>query len=153
MPEQGSHSAPPRRGASGAYPAGAGSGQLGPSHGETEPWRFTVYTGKGRCGLGEAFAAAYQKDAECEGNFKKSSFLGQRERVWISLGLEPALGPDGSLKRGLEEEIMALACAKFVGLTAPHSRLFGFFVLGYPNIPWPNGERRPLEEKFHWVRQ
>ena len=158
-----------------------------PSHGETEPWRFTVYTGEGRRGLGEAFAAAYQKDAEREGNFKESSFTGQRERVWaapvwISLGLEPALRPDGSLKMGLEEESLALACAvqnlhlvanaqglagmwlsqgvmvhpevaRFVELTAPHSRLFGFFVLGFPNIPWPSGERRPLEEKLRWVRE
>lgn len=81
---------------------------------------------------------------------------------------------------GLEEEGLALACAvqnlhlvanaqglagmwlskgvfihpsvgRFVGLTAPHSRLFGFFVLGWPNIPWPDGERRPLAEKLRWV--
>lgn len=156
-----------------------------PSHGETEPWRFTVYTGEGRRGLGEVFAQAYRQDAEREGSFKESSFEGQRRRVeaspvWISLGLEPALRPDGSLKMGLEEEGLALACAvqnlhlvanaqglagmwlskgvfihptvaQFVGLTAPHARLFGFFVLGWPNIPWPEGERRPLEEKLCWV--
>ena len=41
--------------------------------------------------------------------------------------------------------------AAFVGLTAPHTRLFGFFVLGWPTIPWPEGERRPLAEKLRWV--
>ena len=41
--------------------------------------------------------------------------------------------------------------AAFVGLTAPHARLFGFFVLGWPNVSWPEGERRPLREKLRWV--
>jgi len=31
-----------------------------PNHGETEPWRFGVYTGEARRGLGEAFAGAYR---------------------------------------------------------------------------------------------
>ena len=156
-----------------------------PSHGETEPWRFTVYTGEGRRALGEAFGAAYRADTEPSSSFKEASFQAQQERVWaapvwISLGLEPALRPDGSLKMGLEEEGLALACAvqnlhlvanaqglagmwlsqgvlvlpdvgQFVGLTAPHSRLFGFFVLGWPNIAWPEGERRPLAEKLRWA--
>jgi nitroreductase len=156
-----------------------------PSHGETEPWRFVVYMGEGRQGLGDAFADAYREDAEREGTFKEASFTGQRERVWsspvwISLGLEPALLPDGSPKMGLEEEALAVACAvqnlhlvanaqglagmwlsqgvfvhprvaTFVGLTAPYARLLGFFVLGFPNIPWTVGERRPLSEKLRWV--
>ena len=155
-----------------------------PSHGETEPWRFTVYTGEGRHTLGEAFGAAYRTDSEREGTFKEANFIAQRERVWaapvwISLGLEPALRPDSTPKMGLEEEALALACAvqnlhlvasaqglagmwlskgvfvhpqvgEFVGLTAPHSRLLGFFVLGWPAIPWPQGERRPLAEKLRW---
>ena len=87
-----------------------------PSHGETEPWRFTVYTGEGRRTLGEAFGAAYRVDSEREGSFKEAIFAAQRDRVWaapvwISLGLEPALRPDGSPKMGLEEEALALACA------------------------------------------
>ncbi|MGC4047810.1 MAG: nitroreductase [Armatimonas sp.] len=157
-----------------------------PSHGETEPWRFIVFTGDGRKELGEAFAEAYRHDALREGNFKETTFEAQRNRtqdapVWIALGLEPALRGDGTLKMTMEEELMAGACAiqnlhlvanaqglagmwlskgvmvhplvaDQIGLCAPHTRLLGFFVLGYPNIPWPEGERRPLSEKLRWVR-
>ena len=155
-----------------------------PSHGETEPWRFTVYQGDARIALGEAFAEAYRFEAERDGTFKQDSFEGQRNRafgapVWISLGMEPALRSDGALKMTLDEERLACACAiqnlhlvacarglagmwlskgvmvspevaRFAGLTAPHAELLGFFVLGWPNIPWPEGERRPLEETVRW---
>ena len=158
-----------------------------PSHGETEPWRFTVYTGDSRRDLGEAFAQAYRSDAERDGDFKEKSFTAQRERsqsapVWISLGMQPALTPNGDMKMSEEEELMAVACAiqnlhlvasaqglagmwlskgvfrhahvaEFVGLTAPHGRLLGFFVLGWPAITWPGGERRPLHEKVRWAEQ
>jgi nitroreductase len=156
-----------------------------PSHGDTEPWRFTVYTGESRRALGETFAAAYRLDAEAEGDFKPNAYAAQRERafsapVWISIGMQPGLLPDGSLKMTIEDELMAVACAaqnlhlvasaqglagmwlskgvfrhphvgEFVGLTPPHGRLLGFFALGWPAIPWPVGERRPLSEKVRWV--
>jgi nitroreductase len=155
-----------------------------PSHGETEPWRFTIYTGDARQALGEAFAAAYRSDAEREGTLRPEVLESQRRRtesapVWIALGMEPALRVDGSLKMTLDEERMACACAiqnlhlvacarglagmwlsqgvmihpevaRFVGLTAPHAALLGFFVLGWPAIPWPDGERRPLDEITCW---
>jgi nitroreductase len=158
-----------------------------PSHGETEPWRFTVYTGESRRALGEAFAAAYQQDAEKDGGFKQAAFEAQRERtqaapVWISIGMQPGLLPDGSPKMGEEDELMAVACAvqnlhlvanaqglagmwlskgvfrhpqvaEFVGLTPPHGRLLGFFAMGWPAIPWPTGERRPLSEKVRWAER
>jgi nitroreductase len=71
-----------------------------PSHGDTEPWRFTVYTGHSRHALGEAFAQAYRSDAERGGVFKESVYQAQRERalaspVWISIGMQPALRPEG----------------------------------------------------------
>jgi nitroreductase len=156
-----------------------------PSHGETEPWRFTVYTGESRRALGEAFAEAYRLDAERDGDYKPAAHEAQRERVWaspvwVSIGMQPALRADGAMKMTDEEELMAVACAvqnlhlvanaqglagmwlskgvfrhphvaDFVGLTPPHGRLLGFFILGWPNIPWPAGERRPLHEKVHWA--
>ena len=158
-----------------------------PSHGETEPWRFTVYTGESRRELGEAFAQAYRHDAERDGDFKEKSFESQRERafgspVWISIGMQPAALPNGGLKMSEEEELMAVACAvqnlhlvasaeglagmwlskgvfrhahvaEFVGLTPPHGRLLGFFILGWPAIAWPDGERRPLSEKVRWAEE
>ena len=87
-----------------------------PSHGDTEPWRFSVYTGDSRRALGEAFAEAYRFDAERDGDFRPETFAAQQERawaspVWISIGVEPALRSDGMLKMTEEEEIMAVACA------------------------------------------
>lgn len=157
-----------------------------PSHGETEPWRFTVYTGESRRALGEAFAEAYRQEAGLDGTFKLNALEGQRERpwaapVWISLGVAPALRPDGSRVMSEEEEVIAVACAvqnlhlvaaasglagmwlskgvlthpavaAFAGLTPP-SRLLGFLVLGWPNVPWPAGERRPLSEKVTWAER
>lgn len=157
-----------------------------PSHGETEPWRFVVFTGEGREVLGAAFADAYRVDAEADGTFKETTYQGQKDRafdapVWIALGVEPALRSDGTLKMTMEEELLAVACsvqnlhlvanaqglagmwlskgvmvhpdvAKAIGFTAPHTRLMGFFVLGFPNTPWPIGERGPLEQKLRWIR-
>lgn len=156
-----------------------------PSHGETEPWRFVVYTGESRRALGDVFAEAYRQEASAEGTFRPETCEAQRRRaldcpVWISLGLEPALRQDGSPRMGLEEETLALACAvqnlhlvanaqglagmwlskgvfvhpavaEFAGLRAPYSRLLGFFILGWPAIAWPAGERRPLAEKVRWA--
>lgn len=158
-----------------------------PSHGDTEPWRFTVYTGESRRALGEAFAEAYRQDAEQVGDFKENAYQSQKERsfgspVWISIGMQPMLRPDGAMKMTDEEELMAVACAaqnlhlvaaaqglagmwlskgvfrhphvaEFVGLTQPYGRLLGFFILGWPAIPWPEGERRPLQEKVRWAEE
>lgn len=158
-----------------------------PSHGDTEPWRFTVYTGDARQALGEAFAEAYKQEAEANGEFKENTYQGQRERafgspVWISIGMQPAVRRDGSLKMSVEEELMAVSgavqnlhlvasaqglagmwlskgvfkhphVARFAGLTEPHGRLLGFFILGWPAIAWPQGERRPLSEKVRWAQR
>lgn len=157
-----------------------------PSHGDTEPWRFVVYTGESRRALGEAFAEAYRIDTEQEGDFKQNHYEGQRERawsspVWISIGLEPMRLPNGKWKMTLEEELMAVSgavqnlhlvasaqglagmwlskgvfkhphVAQFTGLS-DQGRLLGFFILGWPNIPWPEGERRPLSEKVRWAEK
>ena len=154
-----------------------------PSHGETEPWRFTVYTGKSRQALGDAFAEAYRLEAGEQG-FKQATLEANRARalgapVWISIGMTPGLRPDGSLQMTEEDEVIAVGCAvqnlhlvanamglagmwlsknvfihphvaEFVGLKPP-SRLLGFFFLGWPAIPWPEGERRPLSEKVRWA--
>jgi nitroreductase len=99
--------------------------------------------------------------------------------VWISISMVPELKEDGSFKMSEEEELMAVACAvqnlhlmantlglagmwhskgisihpavaKGLGLEAP-SRLLGFFMCGWPNCEWPEGERRPIEEKVGWA--
>lgn len=150
-----------------------------PSHGQTEPWRFTVYSGAGRAGLREAFAAAYRLLTPPE----KQSPAGEASQsdrvwaapVWISLGMAP------NPRMPEIEEIMAFACAaqnahlmasslglgckwtsnavathphvaQFVGLEPP-AQLFGFLYVGRPAVDWPASSRGPVAEKVRWVNR
>ena len=154
-----------------------------PSHGETEPWRFTVFAGDSRARLGEIWAAAAEAENRESGRVVAEPALWRaRPRaapVWISLGVQPALRPDGTLEREEEGEALAVACAvqnlhlvlaaeglagkwtfkalvrrrevtAALGLPA-HARLLGFFAVGWPSGEWPEGKRRPLEEKVTWA--
>jgi nitroreductase len=92
------------------------SANWAPSNGDTEPWRFTVFTGESRKELGEVFAEAYKQDAESDGDFRPETHQAMLERgtdapVWISIGMEPGRRPDGSLAMTEEDENMAVACA------------------------------------------
>jgi len=85
-----------------------------PSNEDTEPWRFTVFSGEGREVLAELFADAHRE--ERGGNAPAIEHEGARKRafaapVWISIGMSPALKEDGSLLMSEDEEIMAVACA------------------------------------------
>ena len=85
-----------------------------PSHGDTEPWRFTVFSGEGRDTLAELFAAAHWEEqadsppSRAQEGARKRAFAAP---VWISIGMSPALREDGSLLMSEEEEVMAVACA------------------------------------------
>jgi nitroreductase len=152
-----------------------------PSNGDTEPWRFTVFTGDSRAALGDALAEAYREGAE---TFRPETYEANREKVWsapvwISIGMTPGLRPDGRPLMSEDEELMAVACAvqnlhlmlSAMGLLGmwhskgtsvhphvarflglePPSRLLGLFFCGWPKIEWPAGERRPLNEKVRWA--
>jgi nitroreductase len=142
-----------------------------PSNEDTEPWRFTVFTGDGREKLAELFA----RIAEPEGA-RKRAFAAP---VWISIGMSPQLSEDGTPLMPLDDEIMAVACAvqnlhlmaqaqglagmwhskgtsvhpivaEGLGLKPP-ARLLGFFMCGWPAGDWLTSSRRPLAEKVTWV--
>ena len=143
-----------------------------PSHGDTQPWRFTVFMGEGRAQLAELFALAMQEPEAAH----KRAFAAP---VWISLGMAPARRADGSLKMSAEEELLAVACAvqnlhlmaqslgiagmwhskgssvhpavaAGLGLDAP-DRLLGFFMCGWPSTDWLTSERQPLSDRVRWV--
>ena len=85
-----------------------------PSHGDTEPWRFTVFAGEGRTALAELFEKAQREDSE--GHPGGRPHEGAHKRafaapVWITIGMVPGRRGDGSLLMPLEEELMAVACA------------------------------------------
>lgn len=150
-----------------------------PSHGKTEPWRFVVYSGEARRVVGEAFGAAFRllNPEQPAGGPGEHA---QRERVWqapvwIALGMCPdpkmpeweELIAFGSAVQNLHLMAGALglagkwtsgACAlhphvaEVVGF-APATRLLGFFYVGRPAGPWPEGRRRALAAKVRWLSE
>ena len=85
-----------------------------PSHGDTEPWRFTVFSGEGRQALADLFDSANREDQAHNPSSREHD--GARKRafaapVWISIGMSPGVDDDGSLLMSQDEEIMAVACA------------------------------------------
>ena len=85
-----------------------------PSHGDTEPWRFTVFASEGRAVLAELFERALQADmahnpqARPRESAHKRAFAAP---VWISIGMVPARKEEGTLLMSEDEELMAVACA------------------------------------------
>ncbi|MCS6888251.1 DUF2470 domain-containing protein [Chloroflexus sp.] len=148
-----------------------------PSHGQTEPWRFAVYSGTARQTLSDAFGTAYRllnpdQPAGSPGEEAQRSRVWQAP-VWIAIGMRP------HPKRPEWEELIATGCAvqnlhlmatalslagkwtsgacathphvaEIVGF-APETRLLGFFYVGQPvHSDWPHGQRRPLDGKVTW---
>ncbi|OAN46975.1 nitroreductase [Chloroflexus islandicus] len=148
-----------------------------PSHGQTEPWRFAVYSGEARQTLSDAFGAAYRllnpdQPAGSPGEASQRNRVWQAP-VWIAIGMRP------NPKRPEWEELIATGCAvqnlhlmasalglagkwtsgacaihphvaEIVGF-APDTRLLGFFYTGQPaSGDWPRGQRRSLDGKVVW---
>jgi nitroreductase len=128
---------------------------------------------------GKAYAADHtgeSYDPAGEAGYRERAF---KAPVWIAIGMSPAMNEDGSWVMTEMEEMMAVACsvqnlhvmASAQGLAGmwhskglsvhpvvasalgwePPARLLGFFFCGYPNVDWPEGERKPIEGKVSWV--
>lgn len=151
-----------------------------PTHGYTEPWRFTVFKEEGLASLGEFMATTDQPDKQAE-DFNAQRYERLRTRPLMSshvigIGLHPGNNP----KVPEIEEICSVAIsvqnmwlmAYTLGLgaywsTGPlafrdETRAFfglpkgdkslGFFYIGKPAKAHPAGHRlSPIEEKVRWV--
>ena len=151
-----------------------------PTHGITQPWRFTVFTGEGLTKLGEFQSSLYRKltpnDKFDENKFNKLRLKPTKCSHVISIGM----AREASHKIPEIEEIEAVSCAvQNMYLTAAaygigcywgsggitykpeanaffqlpeHGKLLGFFFLGYPSIAWPKSSHRgPIEALTNWV--
>lgn len=146
-----------------------------PSHGKTEPWRFVVFSGEARRSLGETFAQSYALATPAD-KFNAESQEGQRQRVWkapywVAIGMEPSgRYPEweevASVATAVHNmQLMATALglgsfwasgapvthpntAAFVGLEPP-CKLLGFLLVGKP-AKWPEGVRKPWQDKVQW---
>ena len=148
-----------------------------PNHGQTEPWRFTVFAGDGLQKLATFQAALYKEEAGDEfreDKYQKLLHNPLRCSHIISIGMKK------SDRRIPEvEEIEAVACAVeniYLSITAyelggywttggityfesakpffglgEKDKLLGFFYLGYIAIQSPLSRRLPIKEKVTWV--
>jgi len=149
-----------------------------PTHGRTEPWRFTVFSGEGLEKLAVFQAGLYQEKAGPrfdEHKYRKMAETPLLASHVISIGMKR----DVTGRIPEVEEIEAVACAvqnmyltataygigsywSSGGITAyeeakpffslgEHDRLLGFFYLGYIAKPPAEGFRKPIQEKVNWV--
>ncbi|MBD53509.1 MAG: nitroreductase [Rhodopirellula sp.] len=150
-----------------------------PTHGFTEPWRFSVFTGDARYELAEFLAATY-KAVTTEDTYRQNKYEGMKRNatlapVVIVIGMKRQ--PSGKISE--LDEIQAVACAvqnmhltatahgiggfwssnaaatsdqmrDYIGLSGD-DRALGLFYLGYPSKEWPVGKRQPVSDKVRWV--
>jgi nitroreductase len=149
-----------------------------PTHKLTEPWRFTVFTGKGL----QTFAGLQSSV------YKNSAGTGFREENYQKLLTTPLLAShiiSIGMKRHAQtipeiEEIAAVSCAvqnmyltaaaynigcywTTGGVTSNEAakpffdlgtadKLLGFLYVGVIAVPSAPGKRGPIEEKVKWIR-
>ena len=152
-----------------------------PTHGMTQPWRFKVYRGEAKTRLGTFIAANYKENAPPEkfSTTKHAKYSNRPEKASAVIAI--CMKRQESQKIPEIEEIEAVACAvqnmhltctayglggfwstgggvygeamhEFLHLEADE-RCLGFFYIGYPDIEWPKGQRRPLEYVTEWINE
>ena len=150
-----------------------------PTHGMTEPWHFTVFTGDGLRKLAVFQSELYK--AEAGEKYKEDKYLKLQKQPLLASHVI-AIGMKRSDEKKIPEieEIAAVACAvqniylsatahglggywttggvtyyenakSFFGLNRD-DKLLGFFYIGYIDVPAAPATRRPLDEKVVWVR-
>ncbi|WP_416867647.1 MAG: nitroreductase [Imperialibacter sp.] len=152
-----------------------------PTHGLTEPWRFTVFTGDGIKKLATFQAELFKKVTTAQGNFNEGKYEGLKTKPLsashiIGIGMKR----DERGKVPEIEEIEAVSCAvenmyltaaaygvgcywgsggitymdeakSFFGI-GENDKFLGFLFIGVPGSKWPEGKRAPVKEKTTWVR-
>lgn len=152
-----------------------------PTHGLTEPWRFTVFTGDARSKLAEFLAETYKTLTPPEA-FKQNKYEGMSKNAMLA-PVVIAIGMKRQPSRKIPEldEIQAVACAvqnmhltatahglcafwstnvaavsgemaRYTGLT-DGDRALGLFYVGYPGDDWPTGSRHAIEGKVRWISE
>ena len=150
-----------------------------PNHGQTEPWKFVVFTGEGLQKLATFQSEFYKKDSG--ENFKEATYKNlSANPLKASHVIAICLKRDPNKKFPEQEEIAAVSCAvqnmyltvtayglggywttggvtykpgakEFFGL-GEDDKLLGFFYIAHVAAPSPQGKRKPVEEKSEWVR-
>ena len=155
--------------------------QWAPTHGNTQPWRFKVFTEQGLNRLSDFLGKTYLEltPAEQQNDAKLAKLITRpmKSSVVIAVCMER----QKEEKITELEEIEAVACAiqnmhltctayglggfwstpkliyhpktnEFLGL-GEKDKCLGLFYIGYPEIEWPQAHRKPLEYNTTWINE
>ena len=154
------------------------NGTWAPTHGLTQPWRFSVFSGAARERLSHFLGETYRSNTPPE-KFLQRKFDNVTQRplqasVVVALGM--VRDPKGKISE--RDEQWAVACAvqnmhltctayglggfwatggpmmgtamrDFIGLGAT-DQCMGLFYIGYPAGEWPKAYRTPLDQVSTW---
>ena len=154
--------------------------QWAPTHGNTQPWRFHVFTENGlqtlSTFLGKTYLDITKKEDQNDSKLAKLVKRPLLSSVVIAVSMERQ-----AEEKILEiEEIEAVACAiqnmhltctafglggfwstpkliysqqmnQFLDLNVK-DKCLGLFYIGYPSIEWPKAHRKPLEYHVKWIQ-
>jgi len=154
------------------------SAKWAPTHGKTEPWRFTVFHKEGVKQLA-AFQAKLYQEITPEEKFSEKKY----NKLKVRPTLSSCIIAIGMRRQPIEkipeiEEVEAVACAvqnmslmatsyglgtfwssggmtyqekmkSFLGLTEK-DQVLGFLYVGYPKDEWPTSHRKPVDEYTSW---
>lgn len=150
-----------------------------PSHKQTEPWRFVVFTDKGLQKFANFQASLYKKHSEKEGNYSEEKYKKLLSKPLMCSHII-AVGAKKTEVVPHQEDICATSCAvqnlwltasamglgcywstggstyyeeakQFFGLESKDT-LLGFINLGMMNKQWPESKRSDLQNKVIWER-
>ena len=155
--------------------------QWAPTHGNTQPWRFHVYTEHGLQQLSTFLGDTYLEitNKEDQNDAKLAKLI--RRPLLSSVVIAVSMKRQSEEKIPELEEIEAVACAiQNMHLTCTAYGLGGFwstpkliytqkmnlfleldekdkclglFYIGYPAIDWPIAHRKPLEYHTKWINK
>jgi nitroreductase len=153
--------------------------QWAPTHGNTQPWRFHVFTDQGlqrlSSFLGESYLELTIKEDQNDAKLAKLI----RRPLLSSVVIAVSMKRQPEEKISEIEEIQAVTCAiqnmhlsctayglggfwstpkliysekmnVFLGLEQK-DKCLGLFYIGYPSIEWPSAHRKPLEYNTTWI--
>jgi nitroreductase len=153
--------------------------QWAPTHGNTQPWRFKVFTEDARKRLSDFLGESYdQLTPEASRSDLKRIKLVNRPLLSSAI-VAVCMQRQTSEKIPELEEIEAIACAvqnmhltctaygiggfwstpkliydksmnEFLGL-GEKDKCLGLFYIGYPATEWPSSHRKPLEYTTTWM--
>jgi nitroreductase len=149
-----------------------------PTHGNTQPWRFTVFMEESRQDLADFLGKLYLEETpvEKQNDMKLAKMITRPMKSSVAIAINMKRDETGRIAE--IEEIEAIACAvqnmhltctaygiggfwstpkvisslkmnEFLNL-GEADKCLGIFYMGYPTEQWPKGQRKPIEYLTEW---